>query len=193
MKCGLICARSARTSARIRRCRDASSSASSSWPETQLATSSVARSKPAERSVRERHQGADHAVLDQQRAGDGVPDEAPVGRAGEVGRSRHHGGGGLDGTSGDVVRLLLVVGREPVVPQEVVGVGDRDGGSPEQRAQVLEAAADGLGVQALAEGGGGQRSRVQRAEGGEVGVAAELSGVPAAAQPLERHGYTVLT
>ncbi len=48
MKCGLICARSARTSARISRWRDSSSSASSSWPETQLATSSVARSRLAD-------------------------------------------------------------------------------------------------------------------------------------------------
>ena len=48
MKCGLIWARSARTSASISRVRDASSSASSSWPETQRATSSVARARPAE-------------------------------------------------------------------------------------------------------------------------------------------------
>ena len=47
MKCGLICARSARTSASISRVREASSSASSSWPETHCATSSAARARPA--------------------------------------------------------------------------------------------------------------------------------------------------
>ncbi len=48
MKCGLICARRARTSASISRVREASSSASSSCPETQRATSFVARTSPAE-------------------------------------------------------------------------------------------------------------------------------------------------
>ncbi len=47
MKCGLICARRARTSASISLLRDASSSASSSWEDTQPATSSVARTSPA--------------------------------------------------------------------------------------------------------------------------------------------------
>ena len=47
MKCGEICARSARTSASTNRRRDASSSARSSWPDTQAATSSVARTSPA--------------------------------------------------------------------------------------------------------------------------------------------------
>ena len=53
MKCGLIWARRARTSASMSRVRDASSSASSSWPDTQRATSFVARTRPAEaRSVK---------------------------------------------------------------------------------------------------------------------------------------------
>ena len=47
MKCGLICARRARTSASISRVRLASSSASSSWPLTHCATSSAARARPA--------------------------------------------------------------------------------------------------------------------------------------------------
>ena len=47
MKCGLICARSAWTSASMARLRLASSSASSSWPDTHCATSSVARIRPA--------------------------------------------------------------------------------------------------------------------------------------------------
>ena len=46
MKCGLICARSARTSASISSVRLASSSASSSWPETHCAVSSAARARP---------------------------------------------------------------------------------------------------------------------------------------------------
>src|SRR6478736_5001536 len=48
MKCGLICARRARTSASMSRVREASSSASSSCPDTQRATSFVARTRPAE-------------------------------------------------------------------------------------------------------------------------------------------------
>ena len=47
MKCGLIWARSARTSASIARVRLASSSARSSCPETHRATSSAARASPA--------------------------------------------------------------------------------------------------------------------------------------------------
>jgi hypothetical protein len=47
MKCGLIWARSARTSASISRVRLASSSASSSCPDTHCATSSAARASPA--------------------------------------------------------------------------------------------------------------------------------------------------
>ena len=46
MKCGLICARSARTSARASRARDGSSSASSSWVATQRAVSSAACTRP---------------------------------------------------------------------------------------------------------------------------------------------------
>ena len=46
MKCGLICARSARTSARASRARDGSSSASSSWVDTQRAVSRVACTSP---------------------------------------------------------------------------------------------------------------------------------------------------
>ena len=46
MKWGLIWARSARTSASISRVRETSSWASSSWPETHWATSSVARTRP---------------------------------------------------------------------------------------------------------------------------------------------------
>jgi hypothetical protein len=48
MKCGLICARRARTSASINRVREASSSASSRFPDTQRATSATARTSPAE-------------------------------------------------------------------------------------------------------------------------------------------------
>ena len=47
MKCGLIWARRARTSASISSVRDASSSASSTWTATQSATSLVARTRPA--------------------------------------------------------------------------------------------------------------------------------------------------
>ena len=47
MKCGLIWARRARTSASIRRVRLRSSSASSSCPETHFAVSSAARARPA--------------------------------------------------------------------------------------------------------------------------------------------------
>ena len=47
MKCGEICARSAFTSASARRAREASSSASSSCPDTHVATSEVARTRPA--------------------------------------------------------------------------------------------------------------------------------------------------
>jgi hypothetical protein len=43
MKCGEICARNARISASIARVRDWSSCASSSWDETQRATSQTAR------------------------------------------------------------------------------------------------------------------------------------------------------
>ena len=48
MKCGLIWARSARSSASIEPGALASSSASSTWVDTQRATSSVARTSPAE-------------------------------------------------------------------------------------------------------------------------------------------------
>ncbi|WP_344836549.1 hypothetical protein [Nonomuraea dietziae] len=48
MKCGEICARSARTSASISRVRLRSSSASSSWESTHLATSWAALTSPAE-------------------------------------------------------------------------------------------------------------------------------------------------
>ena len=48
MKCGLICARRARSSASIVRVRSRPSSASSAWVETQRATSSAARASPAE-------------------------------------------------------------------------------------------------------------------------------------------------
>jgi hypothetical protein len=48
MKCGLICARSARSSASIARVRSLLSSASSTWPDTQRATSSVALTSAAD-------------------------------------------------------------------------------------------------------------------------------------------------
>ncbi len=48
MKCGEICARSARISASINRVRDRSSSASSSCTDTQRATSVVARTSTAD-------------------------------------------------------------------------------------------------------------------------------------------------
>ena len=51
MKCGLIWARRARSSAAMTRVRVRASSARASWLETQAATSSVARARPGEGSV----------------------------------------------------------------------------------------------------------------------------------------------
>ena len=91
MKCGLICARSARTSASISRVRDASSSASSSCPDTQRATSSAARTSPADAERREHLQRADDPLLDGQRGDDHLPQ--PAGRvAARVLRAAHRGG-----------------------------------------------------------------------------------------------------
>ena len=54
MKCGEIWARRARTSARLRRARDSSRSASSSWLETYRATSAEARTRSEAEQIAER-------------------------------------------------------------------------------------------------------------------------------------------
>ena len=99
MKCGLICARSARTSASISRVREASSSASSSWPETHAPPRR--RRGPGRRWHRARgDQGADDAVAAADGGDDGRPDRAPGVGAGQLGGVEHRRAAGGEGCCG---------------------------------------------------------------------------------------------
>ncbi len=151
----------------------------------------LGRAQQARRGlVGERDQGAGDPVVDDQRAGDRVPHQASRGRARQLCSTGHDRAGRGDRPERERERLVAVVGGEPVVPEQLAGVGDRDRRGAQQVAQVSQAALHRLRVQSLAQRRGGEGSRVQRAERGLVCVAAELAGIPAAAQPLERHRLT---
>ena len=164
MKCGLICARSARTSASISRVREASSSASSSWPETHGATSSAARARPAVGCGREDLERADDALLDDQRADDRRPDLAAAARrrAGRRGRTSGCGRARPSPTARPAHCSAWWWPPRPSQASRPAVSVSASGRAAEQVAQVPDAALGAARGQALAQRGRGQRGVVQR-------------------------------
>ena len=163
MKCGLIWARSARTSASIARVRGRPSSASSSWLETQRATSSVARTRPAAAAGR-RRRGCRRRAR-RRRAGPRTrgADRAVRVVAGHLGGVQHQGAAVRERPRWACRAGLRAGGGRPRRPRpacDAVSV-QRDGRRAEQRAQVAGRAGGAVGGQPLAQGGCGQRGGVQ--------------------------------
>ena len=183
MKCGLIWARRARSSASMTRVRVRASSARASWLDTQAATSSVARASPGEGSVGPGGEGADDEVVHDERGGDGAADRA-VGVAADTSRrpcttvrpvSR------VCSPEGEGEAAVVVADAGP--RQHAAGVGDRDGVRAEDGQQVPPRALGGLGREAVAEVLRGEGCRVQRRVGGPVDLGEEPAAPAAAQQP----------
>ena len=151
MKCGLIWARRARSSASMTRVRVRASSASASWLETQAATSSVARARPGEGSLgprrecaddevvhdeRRRHRGADRAVGVPARDDRAVVDDGAPAGAGLV-------------TQLERLAAVVLTGSRP--RQHASRVGEGDGMGAEDGEQVPPGSFRGVGRQAVAE------------------------------------------
>ena len=181
MKCGEIWARSARTSASTSRRRDASSSARSSCPETQAATSSVARTRPAVGSGEATHEVPDHHLVDHQRTEDHVADRAGRGQvAGQVGRGRPPWSPRRSPSARRPARRGVSPGRPRPAP----------GGCRPARRRARPAAPGGADAafgavlgQPFAEGRARERGRVQGPERRPVGLGAEV-GAPE--EPTQR-------
>ena len=185
MKCGEIWARRARTSASISRVREASSSASSSWPETHCATSSAARTSPAVGYGGEHLQGADERAP---RPPAGRPMACRTGQPGSA-----HGQLAAVGPPGSCPTRrparasaggLRARGGSPAPSQASRSdrVGERHRRGPQQAAQVLDAALGAGRGQPCPQRRRGQARGVQGAEGGAVGLGAEVGPAPEAGQ-----------
>ena len=184
MKCGEIWARSARTSASTSRRRDASSSARSSWPETQAATSSVARTRPAVGSGEADDEVPDDDLVDHQRTEDHVADRAGRGQvAGQVGRADDLGR--LGGRRVSSATCSAWCEPRPSQAEHPVGVGQRDG----RRAR---AAPGGVGCcvrrcpRSAPRGGPGSRARPCAASGTSSGRPRCRGGSAGRADPARR-------
>ncbi len=186
MKCGLIWARSARTSASISRVRLASSSASASWPDTHCATSSVARSSPAEVEVPNTCSVPTTRSSTTSGATIAPAHLARRGGADQVGGLDDDGAAVLDHALGDRAALVGVVDAAAVPGEHAGGVGERDGGCPEQGVDVLDRPLGGALREPEPERGPGQRGGVEGPERGPVGLRAEMPSAEEAAQSPER-------
>ena len=136
MKCGLICARSARTSASISRVRD-----SVELGELELAADPrrhlVGRADQAAGGVRGAdHERADQGVLDDERAHDGLPDLAAAVVADQGALVHDHRAPGLRDLPDRAGELRAVVAAEAVPREQAAGVTQPGGRRAEQRAQV---------------------------------------------------------
>ena len=98
----------------------------------------------------------------------------------QVAAVHHPGGAALDGLLGQPVHLRPVVVPGTVPGEQRVRVGQGQGRTPQQCAQVPDRLAGAVGGQARAQGGAGERGRVQRPERRAVGVRAEVSASPGA-------------
>src|SRR6266545_2724113 len=142
MKCGLICARNARSSASIARVRSRFRSASWICPDTQFATSSVARTSPAE--VRGPYADSTATTV------------SPVTIGATTALRTEHGGPpggqGLPGESERVRAVVALVRTADALPGEHAGgVADRDRLGAEQVAQMPAGPAGRGGGEALAQ------------------------------------------
>ena len=136
MKCGLIWARSARTSASISRVRLASSSASSSWPETHCATSSAARASPAVGYGANTCEGADDPLVDHQRADHRGADRAARLAAAQVAAVEAAGVAAVEGAGDQRGSWAAWWSPAPSQASSAGGVGERHRRRTEQHAQV---------------------------------------------------------
>ena len=188
MKCGLICARSARTSASISRVRDASSSASSSWAETQPGhlvrrahQTGARRSAPyAARLPTTRSStmsGATTATLIGQSGSAQATSRGAEHLGAPAARSR---AACVDGAS------RCVASPAPSQASSVLAVGDRDGRGAEQLAQVRAARLAPAAVSPARSGGAASDGGVQGVERRPVGVACRSSA--GCGRPQQRHG-----
>ena len=175
MKCGLICARSARTSASISRVREASSSASSSWPRHPAGHLVGGAHEPGRRRAREDLQRPDDPLLDGQRREHDLPDAAAGVVARDVAAVAHRGAAAVRDEPCQLAGLGRVV-REAAVPGEQPGrVRQRDRGSPEEAAEVPHGLLRRGGREPGPQCRGRQRGRVQGAERGPVRTRPEVS------------------
>ena len=187
MKCGLICARSARTSASISRVRERSSSASSSWPLTHDATSSAARTSPPvvcgapTTSAPTRVSSTTSGLTMACRTWQPPSSQTRVRSSTIIVRP-------VSATCADRAgELRAVVAAEAVPGQQPAGVAEPGGRRAEQRAQVAYGPLRARRGQALTQGRAGEGGVVQRAEGGAVGLAAQRRTPP----PPSRHAATL--
>ena len=186
MKCGLIWARSARTSASISRVRLASSSASASWPETQLRDLLGRAEQPGRGRGAEHLQRADDPLLHHQRCHDAAAHLARGGGADQVGRLDDDGAAVLDHALGDRAALVGVVDAAAVPGEHAGGIGERDCRCPEQGVDVLDRPLGGALREPEPERGPGQRGGVEGPERGPVGLRSEMPSAEEAAQSPER-------
>ena len=183
MKCGLIWARSARSSASMTRVRVRASSASASWLDTQAATSSVARARPGRGFLGPRGEGADDEVVHDERGRDGAADRAVRVGAGHVAVVVHHGAAGLAGLLAQGEGRAAVVVADAGPGQHAAGVGDRHGVRAEDGEQVPPGLLRGIRGEAVAEVLRGEGCRVQRRVGGPVDLGEEPASAAAPQQP----------
>ena len=181
MKCGLIWARSARSSASMARVRWCASSASSTWPETHAAVSSVARTSAAEGGLRQvRRERTHDGVVTHQGNNHRTADRA-VRIAAAQGISAEHGGAtGAQDLLGVCDGLVGVRPAGALPGQRAVGVDERDRRRTQQESQVPSRPLGSVRSQAFAQVPRRRRRRVQSAEGGVRGVVAQQS--PAASR-----------